>query len=183
MAEIPDEVKAAIVLEVHSQLNPLKTTVDRLDRTVRSLYSNGSGGPPGYLETARAEDNEWKAQLLDLVGKHSDQLAETSDFVKTHNQADREHQERQKRSEDRWRFWAPKIYKGVIGAVVGLFSTGVVACHKLEPVIQVIWQDYLKEHPDAAQSLKNVSSNAPDKVYAEQKESQQSAGSSMMPTH
>ncbi len=39
---LSDEVKGAIVLEVHSQLNPLKSTVDRLDRTVRSLYSTGT---------------------------------------------------------------------------------------------------------------------------------------------
>ena len=93
MSGINDEIKGAIVLEVHSQLTPLKVTVDRLDRTVRSLYSNGSGGPPGYLEKARDEDNEWKKELKELVKSHSDQLAETSDFVKTHNQRDREEQE------------------------------------------------------------------------------------------
>ena len=167
MSGINDEIKGAIVLEVHSQLTPLKVTVDRLDRTVRSLYSNGSGGPPGYLEKARDEDNEWKKELKELVKSHSEQLAETSDFVKTHNQRDREDQERKRRSEERFKFWAPKIWAAVLSSC-GLFaSTGIVACHKLEPVIQIIWRDYLKDHPDAAQSLKNVSSNGTKEVYAE----------------
>ena len=42
--KITGEMREAIVLEVHSQLNPLKVTVERLDRIVRSLYSNGLGG-------------------------------------------------------------------------------------------------------------------------------------------
>ena len=175
MSGINDEIKGAIVLEVHSQLTPLKATVDRLDRTVRSLYSNGSGGPPGYLEKARDEDNEWKTELKELVKSHSAQLAETSDFVKTHNTRDKEEQERKRHSEERFKFWAPKIYKAVIGAILGLISTGIIACQKLEPVVQIIWRDYLKDHPDAAQSLKNVSSTEQKRVYAEGQKPQFSA--------
>ena len=51
--------------EVTRQIGPLAVTVTRMDKTLRSLYRNGSdpGGPPGYLETARAEDKDKMAEL------------------------------------------------------------------------------------------------------------------------
>jgi hypothetical protein len=164
---LSDEVKGAIVLEVHSQLNPLKSTVDRLDRTVRSLYSNGSGGPPGYLETARAEDEEWKKELKKVVEAHGEQLTVVADFVKTHNERDKENEERQKKREERWKFWGPKIWQlaGALGIMVS--SLAGWTYHEVAPVVRVLWMDYLKEHPNAASEMKNTSSDAADKVYAD----------------
>lgn len=58
-----DEIRSFIVAEVASQLTPLKTTLARLEIGLEKaasfmlkLWSNGSGGPPGYLEIAREED-------------------------------------------------------------------------------------------------------------------------------
>ena len=140
MADLPDHIKGAIVLEVHSQLNPLKTTVDRLDRTVRSLYSNGSGGPPGYLETARAEDQEWKTELKEVVKQHGEQLTAIADFVATHNQQDIEHQERQKKHEQRLEFWVPWAWKIAAAFVGGVISLGVWGCHTVLPIANLLLQ-------------------------------------------
>ena len=167
---LSDEMKGAIVLEVHSQLNPLKTTVDRLDRTVRSLYSNGSGGPPGYLETARAEDKEKHKALMDVVAEHGDQLATIADFVKTHNERDKENEERQKKREERWRFWGPKIWQ-LVGALGVMASTlAGWTYHEVAPVVKVLWMDYLKEHPNAASELKNYSADQSEKLYSVNKQ-------------
>ena len=166
MSELADEVKAAIMIEVNSQLTPLKTTVDRLDRTVRSLYSNGSGGPPGYLETARAEDKEKHETLMAVVQEHGDQLTKIADFVKTHNDRDREEQARQKKREERLRFWAPKLWQ-IAGALVVMFGSVIGwAYHEAAPVVYILWQDYLRSHPTAASQLKNTSSNEAEGVYA-----------------
>ncbi len=58
--------------EVQNRLGPLVDKVDRQGNILRSLYANGSGGPPGYLEMARAED---KAQDQRLFGR-IDELVE-----------------------------------------------------------------------------------------------------------
>ena len=170
MSELADEVKAAIMIEVKSQLTPLNTTVDRLDRTVRSLYSNGSGGPPGYLETARAEDEEWKKELKEVVKAHGEQLTVVADFVKTHNERDKENEERQKKREERWKFWGPKIWQ--LAGALGIMVSSLVGWtyHEVAPVVRVLWMDYLKEHPNAASELKNYSADQPEKLYSVNKQ-------------
>lgn len=176
MGQLPDEVRAAIVLEVNSQLNPLKETVDRLDKTVRSLYRNGSGGPPGYLETARAEDNEWKEKLLAVVEKHSEQLDQTEDFVTTYNALQEFLHTQTERRQKFIKFWAPKIWKvGASLAVSGMIGCGTLL-HKAMPVMQILWEDYLRAHPAAATQLKNVTTNQQGKYYAEKQQQQQDAG-------
>ena len=167
---LSDEVKAAIMIEVHSQLNPLKTTVERLDKTVRSLYSNGSGGPPGYLETARAEDKEKHENLMAVVQEHGDQLTAIADFVKTHNQQDVERQDRQKKREERWRFWGPKIWQLAGALALMVSSLAGWTYHEVAPVVKVLWMDYLKEHPNAASELKNYSADQPEKLYSVNKQ-------------
>lgn len=67
--------------EVQNQLNPLKQTVDQLGRVMRSLYSNGSGGPPGYLEKARDEDKEWKNTMFQSIRALVDRIDHVDDFV------------------------------------------------------------------------------------------------------
>ena len=48
------DVRRIVVEEV----NQVRGTVERLAGQVRYLYSNGSGGPPGFLEVARAQDEK-----------------------------------------------------------------------------------------------------------------------------
>jgi hypothetical protein len=180
-SRLSDETKGAIVQEVHSQLKPIADRVDKIALNQRSLYRNGSGGPPGYLEIARAEDKEWKDELLKVVDKHTDQLAVMSDFVNTHNQRDREQQERQLKREQLIRRWSPRLWK--IGAFLMMsgMSGCVAACHRIEPVIKVLWMDYLKAHPLAEQDLKKISDVQPDPGL-QSKEIQQDAGG-IMPPH
>jgi hypothetical protein len=176
MADLPDEVKAAIMLEVHSQLGPLKTEVQNVSRTVRSLYSNGSGGPPGYLETARAEDQQWKTELKEVVAQHGDQLTEIADYVKTHNQQDVEHQNRQREKEERFKFWVPWAWKIAAGFVASVVALSTWGCHTILPIANVLWQEYLKEHPITATELKKVSVNQPDPGLESKSNSRQDVG-------
>lgn len=43
-------------------------TTESINRKILGIWSNGSGGPPGYLEVARAQDEKWKKELLEQVG-------------------------------------------------------------------------------------------------------------------
>lgn len=43
--------------------------VEKLDRWSKQLWSNGSGGPPGYLEVARKQDDERYEKLFDSISK------------------------------------------------------------------------------------------------------------------
>ena len=92
---MPDEeaIRRFIVQEVNSQVGPLKTTVDRLDRTMRSLYSNGSGGPPGFLETVKEEDKRDKEKLFGLIEKIDSRVDSFDNFV-TEQKAIREERKR-----------------------------------------------------------------------------------------
>ena len=67
--------------EVQTQLGPLKASVESQGRTLRSLYSNGSGGPPGYLENARAEDKDWKDRVFRKLDALIHRADKVDDFI------------------------------------------------------------------------------------------------------
>jgi uncharacterized protein YhaN len=50
--------------------------IDTVDRWTKKLWSNGSGGPPGYLEIARKEDKERLERQERLADKRFEELAE-----------------------------------------------------------------------------------------------------------
>lgn len=62
-----EQLRSLIVEEVNRQLGPVKATVDALNLKMRSLYSNGQGGAPGFLETAREEDKKDKRELKEMI--------------------------------------------------------------------------------------------------------------------
>ena len=55
-----DEMRQIAMNVFNEMIGPIRDKVTSTDSRMRSLYSNGSGGPPGYLEMARAEDKEWQ---------------------------------------------------------------------------------------------------------------------------
>jgi hypothetical protein len=75
------EIKGWIVEEVQAQLRPFIAELSGVKSTLRSLYSNGSGGPPGYLETARAEDKARFDQLFRMREAELDQMRAIEDAL------------------------------------------------------------------------------------------------------
>ena len=63
------------------EVNHLRGTVERLAGQVRSLYSNGSGGPPGFLEVARAQDEKDKEKLYGVIEKIDQRMDAFDCFV------------------------------------------------------------------------------------------------------
>lgn len=92
-----EEIRLLIEREVDRKMDPvlksmgeLKTLftivskkLDSFNHWKLSLWSNGSGGPPGYLERARADDDKRYGDLLQAVTelKRKDIQEETTEKV------------------------------------------------------------------------------------------------------
>ena len=120
-----DELRRLITSEVQNQLAPLRQAVEQQGKSLRSLYSNGSGGPPGFLETARAEDNDRFQRIFDALGK----LRPLEDFVTKHNateeQREKDRIERDKTIADKLdesdkRLNARLAFAGLVVAILAL---------------------------------------------------------------
>jgi hypothetical protein len=138
--------------EVSKQIGPLAATVGRMDKTLRSLYRNGSdaGGPPGYLETAREEDK----QQFSGIAKDMKELKEFKDTISQYVLLAKD---REKRQED-FRKKVLKIgWKVTTVIFAGLAALGTWTYHELAPVAKTVWDDYLKSHPALSSELKKLS--------------------------
>ncbi len=71
-----------------------------LERLMRSLYSNGSGGPPGYLEMARAEDKERFAKLFEMADAARSTAVTLQTFIEKHETAEDDRKDREDQIRD-----------------------------------------------------------------------------------
>lgn len=78
--------------QIQNRLGPLVEKVDKQGNILRSLYANGSGGPPGYLEMARAEDKKVQEEdrrvqdkLLRKIDEVVQRVDKFDDFIVDHN--------------------------------------------------------------------------------------------------
>jgi hypothetical protein len=84
------------VAEVQNRLGPLVDKVDRQGNILRSLYANGSGGPPGYLEMARAEDKAQDQRLFGKINEMVERLDAVDSFIIDHNAREDQREEDRK---------------------------------------------------------------------------------------
>lgn len=83
--------------EIQNQLQPLVSKVEGHGRLLRSLYSNGSGGPPGYLEKAREEDLKVQTTFKDMLDKIDTRMDKVEDFILLNEHQDKERDKHFKR--------------------------------------------------------------------------------------
>lgn len=69
--------------EVQNQLRPLEQRVDRATNSIERLY-NTNGGPEGYLQTARREDNNRFKMIFDILDELKQGARATKDFIQQH---------------------------------------------------------------------------------------------------
>jgi hypothetical protein len=138
--------------EVRTELAPVLAALAKLNSWKLSLWANGSGGPPGYLEKARQEDDERYGRLLAMAQESSAARTCMNNFMSLHE--DRE---------KRWDETKSKLFKIGWKAAVGLFAVFMAvmgwAYHATAPVLKILWEDYLRAHPIAEQKLKTLSYN------------------------
>ena len=113
-------------MEVQAKLEPLRLAVESQGRTLRSLYSNGSGGPPGYLERARDEDRDWKNQMFAKLDSFLTRLDKVEDFIVAHNAT--EIQETLDRGSLERRLNVKLTIGGLILAAVSLLASNMASC-------------------------------------------------------
>jgi hypothetical protein len=158
--QLPRWIKEMIMEEVSKQLQariePIKAMLESLNRWKLSLWSNGSGGPPGYLEMARDEDDK---RYEDLQSQQRSMVADvkttTEYIILLKEREDR----KEKRSEAVRQFWSRIGWK--IGAGVGtlLLGAGIWLYHEITPIAKILWEDYLNAHPIAMRKIDKLSTN------------------------
>lgn len=144
-------------MEVFNEL--VTPRLGSLERTVRSLYSNGSGGPPGYLETARAEDQERFKKLFQFVEATQENASTFKEFIKSYY-AEKAHTKLRVKQGIKVGRWI----LGVVGSA--LLALGGLAYHAAVPVVKVLWDDYVKAHPQVQEDLKKVTVVPPNGTAA-----------------
>ena len=114
------------MVEVQNQLRPLIEEINRQGKTIRSLYANGSGGPPGYLEMARAEDKEVQGRLFSKIEDIVDRLGPLENFVSNHQIIDKDRDRRVKRYIAYWSLGA-----AIFLALIALYDHRDAIAHSL----------------------------------------------------
>ena len=162
--------------EVIRHINPLKvalekmsSVLDRATSTLRTLYSNGSGGPPGYLEVAREEDDE----RYNRLEKASLSQAEDIKVIKETLLLTKDREAR--RAEMTKKVWKIgwKIGAALLAGLASLIGWG---WHQTAPVIKILIDDYMKAHPMVMERMKNLSHEVDPVVSSDQ--APQDAGNS-----
>jgi hypothetical protein len=148
-----EQIRRFVVEEVNRRVDPLHAGLEALNRWKLSLWSNGSGGPPGYLETARELDTRRYKYLFEKMEEGTKKMEEMSKAQETTAQfialmKDRELQH-QRRSV--WYRWGLGI---IIALLVSLAGWGYA---QIEPAAKVIWEDYVRSHPQISRDISSAS--------------------------
>jgi hypothetical protein len=109
-------------MEVQSKLEPLRAAVEAQGRTLRSLYSNGSGGPPGYLENAREEDKEWKDQMFDKLDNFLNRLDAVERFIVAHDALEKNNGRRLN---------TKLVVIGIVISAISVLSANIASCRSV----------------------------------------------------
>jgi len=109
-------------MEVQSKLEPLKNAVEAQGRTLRSLYSNGSGGPPGYLENAREEDKEWKNEMFRKLDNFLGRLDTVERFIVAHDALEKDNGRRLN---------VKLIVIGLVISAISIISANIASCRSV----------------------------------------------------
>lgn len=131
-------------------MTPVIQRLNSTHKLLLSLWSNGSGGPPGFLENAHKENTERFKSLdrrMDTFDVHKDTV-DTLIAVYTDR---RQHIEVRNALLLKFAKWAVPI---TLGAMLSITTWGI---HKAVPIVQILWEDYLREHPSVEHQMKNVS--------------------------
>lgn len=113
--------------EVTRQLGPLTERVGTLSNNLERLY-NSNGGPPGYLQTARAEDNGKFEMIFAMLKEHKDEIEPIKEFITTNTaQAAQRHQDDKKLER---RFNTRLVVLGLILTIISIVSGNIQGCKR-----------------------------------------------------
>jgi len=82
-----EKLRDIVVAEVMRQLAPLEAKVDRTHYAVERLF-NTNGGPEGYLQGARREDNARFEEIFAILNELTKDMGAVKEFVRDHEKND-----------------------------------------------------------------------------------------------
>lgn len=151
---------AEVLKEVSKQVQPLHDWQ-------LAFWSNGSGRPPGYFQMRVDADDKRYKRLEEETVAQSEVLKRLDTNMLDIASEKKAEVERKARRAARIAFWLP-IVKWVAGGVLtAALALGGWAFSKVEPVIKILWEDYLEYHPAVKQKVKSLSVIAPDGTNAQ----------------
>jgi hypothetical protein len=151
------EVRRITVEEIQTHISPMNEKLARIQSGLDRIW-NTNGGPPGYLQTRKIEDDAKDAMIMD--------------FISTAQKRRIEEDDRQKQSEKRWAFWKPLIQRTALGGLGAMISLGAWLGPKVVRVGIILWQDYEKAHPEVKERIKTISDSPSPGVSSSGKASQ-----------
>ena len=87
--------------EVHRQLGPLADRVAKIANHIERLY-NSNGGPPGFLQTARKEDQGRFDMIFNILDEHKSDIQPIKDFMRDHEIREKDRDRRFDRRMAKW---------------------------------------------------------------------------------
>ena len=95
--------------EVSRQLGPLEDKIDRTSNSMERLF-NSNGGPPGYLQTARAEDKRTFEMVFNTLEVHRKDMEPLKAFVQEQKIREKERDRKQ------------NLWLGALGALISAWG-------------------------------------------------------------
>lgn len=155
--------------EVQRQIGPLALTVGRMNTTLRSLYRNGAdpGGAPGALEIWREEDKKTFTEMAASINSLKDHKDQVSKWLLLEK-------DRRERLDKIWATMRRVGWKAAVAIAGGILTVGGWTYHKADPVLHILWDDYLRDHPVVTKQLKDVGTDTAP-AYSDEKKQLQDA--------
>ena len=116
------------MVEVTRQLGPLAEQVGKLSNNVERLY-NTNGGPPGYLQTARAEDNRRFEMIFKILEEHKEAIDPIKEAITAN--AGKEAQRRQDDKKLEKKFNTRLVIFGLVLSVISILAGNLQGCKRV----------------------------------------------------
>jgi len=157
------QLEKLIMAEVSRQLEPTHTLLQQLKEWQLAFWSNGSGRPPGFIQNRIISEDQRYREIADEVKTLTDHKSTVDSFIVELRLAREFREKREKEAKDRRNFWIVKV---ALPVTLGILSLLGLAIKQTAPVIQILWEDYLKAHPEVTERIKNISQDNPEPFYA-----------------
>lgn len=154
-----DEHIQNVIGPIENKLEELKEAQGETNAWKLSLYSNGSKGPPGFLETAREQDRKTFVRLFGIARDLTRSIKPLEAFIL-------EQKIRQNLQKERRAFWKGFLLKVGIPVMATILTGTGIAIRKSVPVIHILIEDYIESHPNVLKKVGELNSEKPFGEYA-----------------
>ena len=158
--ETDAEIRRLVVAEVAHQLAPFLEKLDKVLNWQLGFWSNGSKDrPPGFFQMRMKEDDlrneqdaEEKKQIKDDLKNQTDITSGLLSFIQDQKTL-KEYKQKQ------WKRWKPIVVWAARGLGAALIALMCWIGPKVPKIIRIgfiLYQDYLKYHPEASDQIKKA---------------------------